>query len=91
MTYVYKRGKTWAVRYSKRATVWDPKLQKEVSKLKQKQKGGFKTKVEAKNYGIKMESAALSGVDVVKNPVFSVSALSCVIKFSVTVGVKFYT
>lgn len=71
MTYVYKRGKTWAVRYSKRATVWDPKLQKEVSKLKQKQKGGFKTKVEAKNYGIKMESAALSGVDVVKNPVFA--------------------
>lgn len=71
MAYVYKRGKTWAVRFSKRTKVWDPKQLKEISKLKQKQKGGFKTKTEARQYGIKMESSSLSGVDVTKNPIFA--------------------
>lgn len=71
MAYVYKRGKTWAVRFSKRTKVWDAEKQKEVSKLKQKQKGGFKTKLEARQYGIEMESTSLTGVDVTKNPIFA--------------------
>lgn len=71
MTYVTKRGKTWMVRFSKRENQWDPEKQATVSVLKQKSKGGFKTKAEAQRYGVKMEAAALSGVDVVKNPVFA--------------------
>ena len=71
MTQVYKRGKTWTVRFSKRYTVYDPKKQKNISKLKQKSKGGFRTKAEATQYGIKLESESLSGVDVTKNPEFA--------------------
>ncbi|MGN1272349.1 MAG: tyrosine-type recombinase/integrase [Lactobacillus sp.] len=71
MASIKKRGKTWYVRFSKRETQWDPKKQKNVSILKQKSKGGFKTKAEAQQYGIKMEAASLSGVDVIKNPVFA--------------------
>lgn len=41
------------------------------STLKQKSKGGFKTKAEARDYAIKMEATALSGVDVTQNPVFA--------------------
>lgn len=44
---------------------------KNVSILKQKSKGGFKTKAEAQQYGIKMEAASIDGVDVTKNPVFA--------------------
>lgn len=71
MTYVAKRGKTWMVRFSKRVNQWDPDKQVTVSVLKQKSKGGFHTKAEAQQYGIKMEAASLSGVDVTKNPVFA--------------------
>lgn len=71
MAYVYKRGKTWAVRFSKRVKVWDHEQQKEVSKLRQKQKGSFKTKAEARDYGIQMEATDLTGVDVTRNPVFA--------------------
>lgn len=71
MVQIYKRGKTWTVRFSKRQHQWDPKQQKTTSVLKQKSKGGFKTKAEARTYGIKMESESLSGVDVTKNPVFA--------------------
>lgn len=71
MAQIYKRGKTWTVRFSKRQHQWDPKQQKTTSVLKQKSKGGFKTKAEARAYGIKMESESLSGVDVTKNPVFA--------------------
>lgn len=70
MTYVAKRGKTWMVRFSKRVNQWDPKKQTNISVLKQKSKSGFRTKAEAQQYGIKMEAASLSGVDVTKNPVF---------------------
>ena len=71
MASIKKRGKTWYVRFSKRETQWDPEKQKNISVLKQKSKGGFKTKAEAQQYGIKMEAASISGVDVVKNPVFT--------------------
>lgn len=71
MTYVTKRGKTWMVRFSKRVNQWDPDKQATVSVLKQKSKGGFHTKAEAQQYGVKMEAASLSGVDVIKNPVFA--------------------
>lgn len=71
MASIKKRGKTWYVRFSKRETRWDPEKQKNVSVLRQKSKGGFKTKAEAQEYGIKMEAASLSGVDVIKNPVFA--------------------
>ena len=71
MASIKKRGKTWYVRFSKRETQWDPEKQKNVSILKQKSKGGFKTKAEAQQYGIKMEAASIDGVDVVKNPVFA--------------------
>lgn len=71
MASIKKRGKTWYVRFSKRETRWDQKKQKNVSVLRQKSKGGFKTKAEAQEYGIKMEAASLSGVDVVKNPAFA--------------------
>lgn len=47
------------------------KNKKNVSILKQKSKGGFKTKAEAQQYGIKMEAASIDGVDVTKNPVFA--------------------
>lgn len=47
------------------------KSKKNVSVLKQKSKGGFKTKAEAQQYGIKMEAASIDGVDVTKNPVFA--------------------
>lgn len=62
MASIKKRGKTWYVRFSKRETRWDPEKQKNVSVLKQKSKGGFKTKAEAQQYGIKMEAASISGV-----------------------------
>lgn len=68
MASIYKRGKTWTVRFSKRVKEWDPDKQAMVSVLKQKSKGGFKTKAEANAYGIKMEAESLSGVDVTKNP-----------------------
>ena len=71
MASIKKRGKTWYVRFSKRETQWDPEKQKNVSVLKQKSKGGFKTKAEAQQYGIKMEAASIDGVDVTKNPVFA--------------------
>ncbi|TGA95007.1 MULTISPECIES: tyrosine-type recombinase/integrase [Lactobacillus] len=71
MAQVYKRGKTWTVRFSKRYTIYDPKSQKHVSKLKQKSKGGFRTKAEATQYGIKLESESISGIDVTKNPEFA--------------------
>lgn len=71
MASVYKRGKTWTVRFTKRETTYDPELQKRVSKLKQKSKGGFKTKAEATQYGIKLEAESISGVDVTKNPIFA--------------------
>ena len=68
MASIKKRGKTWYVRFSKRVQEWDPKSQTMKSVLKQKSKGGFKTKAEAQQYGIKMEAASIDGVDVVKNP-----------------------
>lgn len=71
MTYVTKRGKTWMVRFSKRVNQWDPDKQTTISVLKQKSKSGFRTKAEAQQYGIKMEAASLSGVDVTKNPAFA--------------------
>lgn len=71
MTYVTKRGKTWMVRFSKRVNEWDPEKQANVSVLKQKSKSGFRTKAEAQQYGIKMEAASLSGVDIIKNPMFA--------------------
>src|SRR5699024_5508368 len=71
MANIYKRGKTWTARFTKRVTQWDPEKQAIVSILKQKSKGGFKTKAEARDYAIKMEATALSGVDVTKNPVFA--------------------
>ena len=67
MASIKKRGKTWYVRFSKREIQWDPEKQKNVSVLRQKSKGGFKTKAEAQEYGIKMEAASLSGVDVIIN------------------------
>lgn len=70
MVQIYKRGKTWTVRFSKRYQVYDPELQKTISKLKQKSKGGFKTKAAANAYGVKLESEALGGVDVTENPIF---------------------
>ena len=71
MASIKKRGKTWYVRFSKRVTEWDPEKQTAVSVLKQKSKGGFKTKAEAQQYGIKMEAASLSGIDLVNNPIFA--------------------
>lgn len=71
MAQVYKRGKTWTVRFTKRYSVYDPETQKQISKLKQKSKGGFRTKAEATQYGIKLEAESLSGVDVTKNPEFA--------------------
>lgn len=71
MASIYKRGKTWTVRFSKRVKEWDPDTQSMISKLKQKSKGGFKTKAEARSYGIQMESEAVQGVDITENPVFS--------------------
>lgn len=71
MASIKKRGKTWYVRFSKRVQEWDPEKQEMVSVLKQKSKGGFKTKAEAQQYGIKMEAASISGVDVIKNPIFA--------------------
>ena len=71
MASIKKRGKTWYVRFSKRINQWDPKKQATVSVLKQKSKGGFKTKAEAQAYGVKMEAADLNGVDVIQDPVFS--------------------
>jgi integrase len=71
MAHVYKRGKTWAVRFSKRHRRWDPKRQKMVSILTQRQKGGFHTKAEATKYGVEMDAAALSGVDLTVDPVFA--------------------
>ena len=71
MASIKKRGKTWYVRFSKRVQEWDPKTQSMKSVLKQKSKGGFKTKVEAQQFGVKMEAASIDGVDVVKNPVFA--------------------
>lgn len=71
MASIKKRGKTWYVRFSKRVQEWDPKTQSMKSVLKQKSKGGFKTKAEAQQYGIKMEAASIDGVDVTKNPVFA--------------------
>ena len=47
MASIKKRGKTWYVRFSKRVTEWDPEKKSTVSVLKQKSKGGFKTKAEA--------------------------------------------
>ena len=47
MASIKKRGKTWYVRFSKRETQWDPETQSMKSVLKQKSKGGFKTKKEA--------------------------------------------
>lgn len=70
MAHVYKRGKTWAVRFSKREKVWNPKTKQYESKLKQKQKGSFHTKAEANAYGIKMEAEAQGGVDVTKDYIF---------------------
>ncbi|MBD5429678.1 site-specific integrase [Lactobacillus sp.] len=73
MAHVFKRNpksKTWTVRFTKRVKVWDPDKQEFKSVLTQKQKGGFKTKVEATNYGIELEAAALKGIDVTKNPLF---------------------
>ena len=66
MAQVYKRGKTWTVRFTKRYSVYDPETQKQISKLKQKSKGGFRTKAEATQYGIKLEAESLSGVDVTR-------------------------
>ena len=63
MASIKKRGKTWYVRFSKRVTEWDPEKKSTVSVLKQKSKGGFKTKAEAQQYGIKMEAASLSGIE----------------------------
>ena len=71
MASIKKRGKTWYVRFSKRVQEWDSETQSVKSVLKQKSKGGFKTKVEAQRFGVKMEAASISGVDVIKNPVFS--------------------
>jgi integrase len=71
MAHVYKRGKTWAVRFSKRSKQWDIERQKMVSVLKQKYKGGFHTKAEATQYGVQMEAASFSGVYVTKDPIFS--------------------
>ena len=71
MANIYKRGKTWTARFTKRVTQWDPEKQTTISILKQKSKGGFKTKAEARDYAIKMEATALSGVDVTQNPVFA--------------------
>ena len=71
MASIKKRGKTWYVRFSKKINQWDPKKQATVSVLKQKSKGGFKTKAEAQAYGVKMEAADLNGVDVIQDPVFS--------------------
>lgn len=70
MASIKKRGKTWYVRFSKRETQWDPEKQKCFCP-QAKIKGGFKTKAEAQQYGIKMEAASISGVDVTKNPVFA--------------------
>ncbi|RVU72431.1 tyrosine-type recombinase/integrase [Lactobacillus xujianguonis] len=71
MASITKRGKTWYVRFSKRVQQWNPEKQGMVSILKQKSKGGFKTKAEAQQFGIKMEAESLSGVDVTKNPEFA--------------------
>lgn len=71
MSQIYKRGKTWTVRFTKRETVYDPKTGKYISKLKQKSKGGFRTKVEASQYGIKLEADSMAGVDITRNPEFA--------------------
>ena len=71
MASIKKRGKTWYVRFSKRVQEWDSETQSMKSVLKQKSKGGFKTKAEAQQYGIKMEAASISGVDVTKHPGFA--------------------
>lgn len=71
MAHIYKRGKTWTVRFSKRTKIYNPETQEYESVLKQKSKGGFRTKAEAQQYGIQMESASISGVDVTTNPVFA--------------------
>lgn len=70
MAHIYKRGKTWTVRFSKRQKIFNPETNEYESVLKQKSKGGFRTKAEAQKYGIEMESASLSGVDVTQDPLF---------------------
>lgn len=71
MAHIYKRGKTWTVRFSKRVNQWNPQTKSTESVLKQKSRGGFRTKAEAQQYGIKLEAESLSGVDVTENPVFA--------------------
>ena len=70
MAHIYKRGKTWTVRFSKRQKIFNPETNEYESVLKQKSKGGFRTKVEAQKYGIEMESASISGLDVTDDSLF---------------------
>lgn len=68
MAHVYKRGKTWSVRSTKRVTVYDPKVKKLVRKLKQKNKGGFATKAEATDYGAIQDAKLAQGLSINKAP-----------------------
>lgn len=70
MAHLYKRGKTWAVRISKRNKVWNSKKQAYKSKLVQKYKGGFHTKAEAEQYGIEAEAKFDQGLNMGKTPSF---------------------
>lgn len=74
MAYIYKRGKTWTARITKRIKV--PEKQKDGTfkpkpVLKQTSKGGFRTKAEAKQYAIEQENQQLHGIDIKQDPVFA--------------------
>lgn len=75
MANVYKRGKTWTVRLTKRKKKMvkqeDGSYQmKEV--LVQPTKGGFKTKAEATQYGVEWEAKFLAGVNYEANPILRI-------------------
>ncbi|KRL87233.1 tyrosine-type recombinase/integrase [Lactobacillus kalixensis] len=74
MANVYKRGKTWTVRITKR----EKKMVKQKdgsykleSVLVQPSKGGFKTKAEATKYGIEWEAKQIAGANLSINPTFA--------------------
>lgn len=74
MAYIYKRGKTWTARITKRFKV--PEKQedgtfKPKSVLRQSSKGGFKTKAEAKQYAIEEENKQIQGINIQKDPTFA--------------------
>ena len=74
MAYIYKRGKTWTARISKRQN--ETVKQKDGTfavkpVLVQKSKGGFKTKAEAEKYAVLQEAQQVQGINIMENPIFS--------------------